>query len=290
MELFRPETVSPGTLIDDRYRVTTVEHRSATIVVCAAQHLVLSRNVTLELLVTSSPNGRRRFKRAARLVCQLRHPNVIDAYDAGVVSGFPYFVTEYLGGQSLLERSAMRGAMPISEVLPMAQQILSALDYVHQRRIVHRDVSAEAMVFVSESDREILKLTRFTWSKTTDDESITTATSSQQELIAGFCHVAPEQIIAPDTADHRVDLYAVGVVLYQLLTGVLPFPNGTLQNLSKDIINKMPQPPHAVIPEIPPKVSAVVLRALSKKPDERFDTAGVMWDALSEAAAPFLRS
>ncbi len=273
-----------GAVVDDRYRVSRLTHSNASSQVYAATHLLLGRAVTLEILVRDDERARRRFRRAARLLSMMKHPNVVQLHDMGRHEGMPYLVREHLGGQTLSQRSAMRGPMKVAEFLPIAQQLLSALGYIHQRKTIHRDVSGDNVVFAETWDGgEFLKLTQFGFSKELGSGSGTTTAAEQQRLVQSLTHVAPEQILRPEEVDHRVDLYAAGAVFYQLLSGVRPFQADTLAQLGSDILERPPMPLGQLVDHVSPQLDEVILTSLAKDPDDRFQSAYELWQALTTA-------
>lgn len=279
-----PNALKPGTMVDSRYRVSQLTNSSSGTLVYAATHLMLGRAVTLEVLVRDDDRARRRFKRAARLLSMMKHPNVVHVHDMGMHEGSPYLVREHLGGQNLAQRSAMRGPMKMDEFLPIAQQLLSALGYIHQRKIIHRDVSGENIVFTETwNGGEILKLTQFGFSKDLGAASGTTTAAEQRRLVHSLTHVAPEQILRPEEVDHRVDLYAAGAVFYQMLAGVPPFQADTLAELGSEILEGAPTPISHVVDGVSPAVDDAILPSLNKEPDQRYQSAYDMWQALSSA-------
>ncbi len=277
-------TLQPGAMVDDRYRVSQRTGSSASTHVYAATHLMLGRAVTLEVLIRDDDRARRRFNRAARLLSMMKHPNVVQVHDMGVHDSMPYLVREHLGGQTLTQRSAMRGPLKVAEFLPIAQQLLSALGYIHQRKIIHRDVSGNNIVFTETwNGSEFLKLTQFGFSKDLGSASGTTTAAERQRLVQSLTHVAPEQILHPEEADHRVDLYAAGAVFYQLLAGVPPFRADTLAQLGSDILERSPTPLGQIVEQVSSELDNVIQTSLGKNPDERFQSAYDFWQALTEA-------
>ena len=276
--------MQPGTLIDGRYRVTQLSRASASTQVYTATHLMLGRAVSLELLTRDEDRARRRFKRAARLLSMMKHPNVVQVHDMGQHEGSPYLVREHLDGQTLAQRLAMRGPMQIAEFLPIAQQLLSALGYIHQRKTIHRDVSCDHIVFTETWDGgEFLKLTQFGFSKELGASSGTTTAAEQRRLVESLTHVAPEQILRPEAVDHRADLYAAGAVFYQLLAGVPPFQADTLAQLGSDILERQPPTLEQLVDHVDPRLDEVIQISLAKDPDERFQSAYDFWQALCAA-------
>ncbi len=247
-----------------------------------ATHLGLGRNVTLELMMKEDSRAQRRFRRAARIVGMMRHPNVVVVHDTGQSEGLDYIVLESLDGQTLGERSRLRGPLPMAEFTPLAQQLLSALQYVHERKVIHRDVSPDNVVLSKTWDGgEQLKIAQFGFSKDLGAATSSTTASEQRQIVASLTHVAPEQILEPEDVDHRVDIYGAGALFYRLLAGVPPFRAKSLAQLGGDILNAEPAPLRSFVPELPPEIEAAVLRSLAKKPDDRYQSAQAFSEALA---------
>ena len=276
--------LEPGTMIEGRYRISQMVGSSSATIVYSATHMMLGRAVTIEMLIQEDSKARRRFRRAARLLSMMKHPNVVSVHDMGLHGDLPYLVREDLGGQSLAARSHLRGPLKIDEFVHIAQQLLSALGYIHQRKIIHRDVSGENIVFTETwSGEESLKLTQFGLSKDLESRSGATSAAEQRKLVASLTHVAPEQILRPEEIDHRVDIYAAGAMFYQLLTGEVPFQAKTLAQLGSEILESMPMPMGQIVEHVEPQLDAVIMKALAKEADDRYDSAYAMWEALMEA-------
>lgn len=276
------QRLEPGTIIEGRYRVSQLVASNGGSAVYTATHLMMGRNVTLQLLNREGDKTIKRFRRAARLVSMMRHPNVVTVHDMGMHGPLPYLVLEYLDGQSLAERSALRGPLRIDEFAPVAEQVLSALGYVHSRNLIHRDISAQNLVFTKSQYGEVVKLSQFAFSKEVGGTNYTTATE-QQRLVQSLTHVAPEQILNPEGIDHRVDLYAVGTVFYQLLTGMPPVQARSLADLGSEILEREPPPLRQYVDHVSPSLEEAVMRALAKNPADRYPSAEEMWKSLEQS-------
>ena len=276
--------LSAGAIVADRYRVASQKGTTGGSAVYSATHLGLGRNVTLELLLRDGPKARRRFERAARRLAMLRHPNVVLVHDSGVHEGRPFVVFQDLSGTTLADRSLVRGPMPLEEVRGLAEQLLSVLGYLHSRKVVHQDVSAENIALGTAWDgRESIQLTQFGHSSDLGSASSSVSSGEQQAVVRSLTHIAPERILAPEEVDARTDLYAAGAVLYRLLAGVPPFEAGTFAELGGAIIEGQPMALEAHAPDLPLDVCRVVHQALEKKPAHRFESAGAMWTAFANA-------
>jgi eukaryotic-like serine/threonine-protein kinase len=206
-----------------------------------------------------------RFRQEARAVAKLSHPNVLHVYDAGVVDGVHYIVMDYVEGGSL--RDLMRqGPLPLERATSIAAQVADALDYAHQQGLVHRDVKP-ANVLLTEDGRPLL--TDFGIARALDASQRLTRTGTQ---VGTPEYMAPEQAQG-DPADGRADIYALGIVLYEMLTGQVPFHAATpMATLYKQVHDPLPPLQRARL-AIPHWLEAAVKRALAKRPEDRYHKA-----------------
>ncbi len=273
--------LAPGALLQNRYRISKLLSHSLGSHVYVGTHLMLGRNVRIKVLFEQGKRADRRFRRAARLVSMMRHPNIIEVLDMGMHDDRPFLVLEHLDGQTLAQRSQLRGPLPIKELVPIAEQLLDLLGYIHSRNVLHRDVAAHNLHLIDDHrGQETLKLAQFGASK--DLGANTTTLSDQGNMLGSLTHVAPEQITNPEEIDQRADIYAAGSVLYQLITGVPPFRANTIAELGSAILELTPTPLDVMRSELPPGVSSVIEKALAKKPDDRYQSARQMWEAMHD--------
>ena len=252
-------------------------------------HPALRRYVAIKLLGQSpeaEPSFAERFQREAQAIASLRHPNIIQVFDFGTQPLGPgggqahYLVMEYIQGKDLradIEHRAS-GGEPFTrdQVLHLLGQIADALDYAHRQGIVHRDIKP-GNILIAEDGRAIL--TDFGLVMLRDR-------ASQATLGRSFGtpeYIAPEQAIESRAASPQSDVYSLGVVLYEMVTGRLPFEDESPLSLALKHINHDPIPPRHYVPDLPEAVERVILRALSKEPADRFSSARLMVDALTQA-------
>jgi hypothetical protein len=253
-------------------------------VVYRASDPLLDRVVAVKLPLFDGPPEQRagrvqRFQREARAIASVAHPNVCAVYDVGEQDGQPFVVMAYLPGSSLGERLKSGGRFEqIDEAVRIAQQILAALGAVHAHGIVHRDVKPGNVLFDGDG-RAVL--TDFGLARAEDAEALT----SEGVALGTPAYMAPEQAAGQlDRVAPWTDLYAVGVVLYQMVTGRLPF-EGTPLSVLPRITHEEPPRPSQLRSDIDPAVEAVILRALRKEPGERFQGAAEFAAALAGQAA-----
>jgi serine/threonine protein kinase len=263
------------------YRLIRGVGRGGMAEVYQAEDGRLQRQVAVKVLPTTLATEsafRARFEREARAAARLQHPHILAVYDFGEQDSIPYLVMPFMTGGSLSQVIARaRGPLPMAKVVQWASEIGSALKYAHDQGIIHRDVKPGNMLLGSE---EHLLLADFGIAKVLDE---TTALTSTGSSIGSPEYMAPEQ--ATGKTDYRSDIYALGVVIFQMLTGRVPFVAQTPVQVMMQHVKKAPPSPRTLNPAISPQVEAVVLRAMAKRPEQRFQSATDLTEALKAAAA-----
>jgi eukaryotic-like serine/threonine-protein kinase len=266
------------TLFDGRYRILRKLGSGGMANVYLAEDQELGRRVAIKILNERHANDDQfveRFRREAKNAAGLSHPNIVSIYDRGEAEGTYYIAMEFLDGRSLKELIVSRGPAPISVAIDYARQILGALRFAHRNGIVHRDIKPHNVLVDSEGR---LKVTDF---------GIARAGASQMteagSIIGTAQYLSPEQAKG-SPVDQTSDLYSVGIVLYELLTGAVPFTGDTPVEIAMKHLSATPDPPSSHRAEIPRELDKVVLRALAKDPHERYQTAEEMDADLARVA------
>ena len=220
--------------------------------------------------------GSQRFLREIRIAAQLHHPHILGLIDSGESGGVLWYVMPFVSGESLRSRIEARGAMPVSDVVRLIRDVASALARAHKAGIVHRDIKPENILL---EDRHAL-VTDFGVAKALSDASKVSDTS------VGFAlgtpaYMAPEQAAA-DVIDHRADLYALGIVAYEMLTGTLPFEAKTPQQMIAAHLARPPMPLADKRADVPPALTHIVMRCLEKDPEDRWQSADALLAELDE--------
>lgn len=250
-----------------------------------ARQEALGRDVAIKVLpayLASDPEYLARFRREATAIAQLQHPNILPVFDFGEQDGLTYIVMLLApSGQTLRDR--LGAPLPLGVAIPMINQVGSALQYAHEQGIVHRDVKP-SNVLMGERDWALLS-----------DFGIARMVQGATHLTRTGVGIGTPEYMSPEQAqgmpvDGRADQYSLAIILYQMLTGQLPFVAETPVGIVIQHITKPPPPPRSLNPEIPAEVEAVMLRALSKDPAERYPSIADFLDALGAAAHPFLRT
>jgi len=256
-----------NTLFDGRYRILRKLGSGGMANVYLAEDEDLGRRVAIKILnerYASDESFTERFRREAKSAAALSHPNIVSVYDRGDAEGRPYIAMEVIEGRSLKELIIAAGPLPIARALDYAKQILHALRFAHRNGIIHRDIKPHNILLGAE-DR--LKVADF---------GIARAGASQMTEVGSIMgtaqYLSPEQARGAPVAAGS-DLYSVGIVLYEMLTGKTPFNGDTPIEIAMKHLNEAPRPPSDLRPEIPPELDQIVLRALAKEPHDRYQAA-----------------
>lgn len=284
---FKP--LDPGTILSDKYELLGVLGKGGMGVVYSGRHIKLGRRVAIKTLIG---DGRLdsaacvRFEREARAAATLKSRFVASVEDvAALPDGAPYMVMELLEGTPLDVELEQRGRLGVGEAVDFILQACSALHEAHRANIVHRDIKPANLFIASEGSERIVKVLDFGISKFADgDEKRVTQTG----LVLGTpMFMSPEQIRSSKTVDHRTDVWSIGVVLYEALTGRPPFDGENAASVIAAITADEPTSPHEIEADIPLELSDAVLKALAKWPDKRFATIADFADAIQPFAASF---
>ncbi|RID97694.1 serine/threonine protein kinase [Simplicispira hankyongi] len=267
-----------------RYEIDGELGRGSMGRVYAAHDPVIGRAVALKTLALGSEfegaalvDARARFFREAESAGRLQHPQIVAIYDAGDEQGLSWIAMERLRGKDLSHAVQPEHWLAVPILLSIAARVADALDYAHQHQVVHRDIKPSNILYDAGTDT--VKVTDFGIARITDNSKTRTG------LVLGTpSFMAPEQIVGTK-ADGRCDIYALGVTLYQLLTGSLPLRGESMSALMHAIANEVPADVRTLRADLPESVAMVVARALHKNPGARFQTGAQMAAALREASS-----
>jgi len=273
---------APDTLIDQvfdgRYRVVRKLGTGGMANVYLAEDQELGRSVAIKMLDERHSQDEQfveRFRREAKNAAGLSHPNIVSIYDRGQAEGTYYIAMEYLEGRTLKELLIARGPTPLAVAIDYARQILSALGFAHRHGIVHRDIKPHNVVVAPDGR---LKVTDFGIAR-----SGTSQMTETGSIIGTAQYLSPEQAKgAPVTP--ASDIYSVGIVLYEMLTGLVPFTGDTPLEIAMKHLSTTPLPPSEARPDVPHELDSIVLRALAKNPEDRYQSADEMDADLARAS------
>lgn len=266
----------PQTLIDDRYTLGELLGSGGMAEVCLAHDEVLDRDVALKILKNQYAENHEfvdRFRREARSAAALNHPNIVSVYDRGSSEdGTYYIVMEYVPGGTLKERILREGPLDPSTVVELGSQIARALAAAHEKGVIHRDVKPQNVLLTNTGDA---KVTDFGIARAAN-----ATTTSQSNIILGTVgYMSPEQAKG-EPVDFQSDLYSLGVVLYEMLTGELPYSAQDPVALAMQHVNEPPRSPKEAKSEVPEALDTLTVKLLAKKPEDRYASAAALADDL----------
>jgi DNA-binding NarL/FixJ family response regulator/tRNA A-37 threonylcarbamoyl transferase component Bud32 len=265
-----------GQKLGNRYEILELIGEGATATVYRGLDTRLQRTVAIKIMLSyADETTRKRFQREALAAARLNHPNIMAIYDVGEgEDNRPYLVVEYIEGRPLFS------FIPSSPevVAGLGRQICLALDYAHRQQLIHRDIKP-ANIHITPGGQ--VKLMDFGLAITGESKRLT----AMGRIIGTPAYLSPEQAQGLPLT-FRTDIYSTGVVLYELVTGVLPFDADDIGVLLLQQVKMTPKPPTEIVPDLSPALESVILKALAKQPEARFETAGVMAEALSAAIHP----
>ncbi|MGV3743396.1 MAG: serine/threonine protein kinase [Burkholderiaceae bacterium] len=260
-----------------RFRIVRELGRGAIGTVYLGHDPIIDRSVAIKTLNSRLPRGEKKkyeqqFINEARAAGRLSHPNIVTIYDASVEAGTTYIAMEYLLGKELhkLLDSGHRFAM--DDIAVIVLRIADALNYAHKNGVIHRDIKP-ANIFLVEDDAP--KVVDFGIARApnrlSDREDEQAYTLFKNNLLGTPNYMSPEQAMGRQ-ADHRTDLYSLGIIMYEMLTGSKPFRSRDTNHLLQQIAFKVPTAPHLLDPEVPIVLSNIAMKAMSKRPEKRYQT------------------
>lgn len=269
-----------GVTIDGRYKIEAVLGEGGMGVVYAGRHKVINKRVAIKVLRADMSRDKEmtdRFLQEARAASSIGHPHIVDVSDFGELpDGSAYFIMEFLEGRSLSGLIADVNPMPTKRLIHMAKQVADALLAAHTQQIVHRDLKPDNIFVINRGlEKDFVKILDFGIAKVATSG---TAKLTRAGTIFGTPHyMSPEQA-AGAPVDHRTDIYALGVIMYEMAAGRVPFDADNYMGILTQHMYKAPVPIRVLVPppnnNIPPGLEAIILKALSKKPEQRYESMG----------------
>ena len=260
-------------VLDGRYALEALVGSGGMADVYRAKDQLLERAVAVKILHQQYENDTEfitRFQREAKAAARITHPNIVNVYDVGVAEGRHYIVMEYVPGRTLKERIKEEGPVPVPQALQIARQIAGALAQAHANNLVHCDIKPHNILVMPDGN---VKVADFGIAR-----AVTESTMTYNDNIMGSVHYfSPEQargtMITP-----KSDVYSLGVLLYEMLSGRIPFDGNTAVSIARKHLEEDPQPLHMIAPGIPPVVEALVTRMMAKDPAQRPDSSMLVQD------------
>ncbi|MDB4932921.1 MAG: Protein kinase [Myxococcaceae bacterium] len=277
--------IDDGAELEGRYRILRKLGEGGMGTVYEAEHTALGKRIAIKMLhahVAKLPDAVRRFAREARAAAEIGHPNIVEVFDTGTHFDEPFLVMELLRGETLADRLSRPEAVECPEACRILGCVLSALASAHAKGIIHRDLKPENVFLVDGLGAPGVKLLDFGISKFRRSGATLEQTTLEGIPLGTPAYMAPEQWMGRRDIDHRADLFAVGVMLYELLTGGLPYEGANQAELFLEIVrgDSVPAGPSALESDVPAALDAILLRALERDPARRFTSAREFLDAL----------
>ncbi len=260
-----------GQVFDKRYRIIKVIGIGGMAVVFEAADLLMRRNVAVKMLkddINKDVQSVKRFINESKAVAMLSHPNIVNIYDVSVKEDLKYIVMELVEGVTLKNYILKKGTLPYSEIISITEQILLALEHAHQKGIVHRDIKPQNIMMLKNGS---IKVADFGIAKLPNAETVTMT----DKAIGTVFYISPEQA-SGKTIDRRSDIYSLGVTMYEMATGKLPFVADSPVTVALMQVKNRPKPPRELNSSLPIGLEQIIIGAMEKNPDNRFQSAAQM--------------
>ena len=262
------EKLKPGFIIEDKYKIMSLIAQGGMSDVYRAERLSDNKVIAIKVpfqVLTEKLASAQRFKRSEMIRTLINHPNIVQIYEHEGQKSFPYMLMEYVNGPSLDKIIKFKKNMPVTQIAKIAIQVCDALEYIHQHKIIHHDIKPGNIMLNREDDVKIL------------DFGLAYAEAFKEDVWADLMSVggtpvymAPEQLQGDN--DARSDLYSLGVVMYEMATGKVPF-RGDIKELKNAHLSQTPPRPRFFNPQIPVQLENIILKAMTKDPDKRYQNA-----------------
>ncbi len=278
--------IQAGKVLNGRYKLLRPLGQGSQAYVWVAEHLALGSQVAVKLIdpeLAKQEDARERFAREATAAAKLRSAHVVQMLDHGIDGEQPFIIMELLDGEDLFDRLERRQRLTLAETSKIVTQVARALMRAHAEGIIHRDLKPENVFLVKNEDEELAKVLDFGVAKVTTPAKAAMTRTGVGTLIGTPHYMSPEQVKGLTEIDHRSDLWSLGVITYQCVTGHLPFDSEGVGDLLIRITQNTPAVPSTLNPEMPAAFDEWFKRACAKEPTERFQTAREMADALAKA-------
>ena len=288
--LQRPEDPLVGQTLAEKYLIEQLIKRGGMGAVYRGKHVLMDKTVAIKVLRPSLALDDAvvaRFSREAKAASRISHPHAVSVTDFGEAeNGVVFLVMEYLDGQTLKEVIRREGAMPLERVVEIIRQVAGALDAAHQQGVVHRDLKSDNIMIAQTHAVDWAKVLDFGIAKIQQPEGLRDVEITEANLVVGTPqYMSPEQCSQTHPLDARSDVYSLGVIVYEMLAGRVPFTGESPTVIMMKQVQDAPPSLLAARPDLPAGIGEVVERALAKQPVDRFQTAGELFEALSQAAA-----
>ena len=267
-----------GDKIDDRYRIVSRIATGGMADVYEANDLVSRRIVSIKVMkeeLLKDPVNLARFNNETASAASLNHPNIVKVYGRGFIDGRPYMANEYIKGQTLRDKLNFSMALSISDACEVMLQLTSGIDYIHRHGLIHRDIKPDNLFYMSDGTIKI------------SDFGISTPIGSycKGDTIQGTIYYCAPEVLTGAPASIANDIYSMGVVFFENLTGQLPFDGASLEEVALKQLKKRFPEPSKILPSIPKSIDKIIITACRKRPEERYPTSEAMHQAIVDAVS-----
>jgi eukaryotic-like serine/threonine-protein kinase len=276
-----------GKVLEGRYSVDELIARGGMATVYRGTDLRLGRSVALKVLggvLVNDPDFVERFTQEARATAALTHPNVVAVHDQGISDGFPFLVMEFVQGRTIREIMAQSGPFTSAHALEIISAVLAGLSSAHDAGFVHRDIKPENVLITNDGH---IKVTDFGLARMISDTPVSDSTGAV--LLGTMAYLSPEQV-QQLAVDQRSDVYSCGILLYEMVTGLVPFTGASPLDVAFQHVNSNVSAPSSIQPDVPPAVDHLVLAATRKSPVERIQSAREFRDGVVRAISAVPRA
>ncbi len=265
-----------GDKIDDRYRIVSRIATGGMADVYEANDLVLKRIVSLKVMkeeLMKDPANLERFSKETAVAASLNHPNIVRVFGRGFIEGRPYMANEYIKGQTLRDRLQFQVALSLYDACEVMLQLTSGIHYIHRHGLIHRDIKPDNLFYMSDGT---VKISDFGISAPAGEEA-------KGDAVEGTIFYCAPEVLTGAPSSIANDIYSMGIVFFEIITGQIPFDGATPEEVAMKQIKKSFPTPSKIVPSIPHSIDRIILTACRKRPEERFQSAQEMHDAIAAA-------
>ena len=267
-----------GDKIDGRYRIVSRVATGGMADVYEANDTVTRKVVSIKVMrseLLNDPKNIERFQNECEAASSLNNPNVVKVYGSGFIEGRPYMANEFIKGQTLRDKLRFQVALSLSDACEVMLQLTNGIDYIHKHGIIHRDIKPENLFYLSDGT---VKITDF---------GIASPIGAKEkgDAIQGTIFYCAPEIIIGQPATAASDVYSMGILFFELLTGRVPFDGKTLEDVACKVVKQRFPEPSKIMPSIPTSIDKIIITACRKRPNERYASALEMHDAIRKAMA-----
>ncbi len=265
-----------GDRIDGRYRIVSRIASGGMADVYEASDLIYRRIVSIKVMkeeLLKDPVNLARFNNETAAAASLNHPNIVKVYGRGYVDGRPYMANEYIKGQTLRDKLNFSISLSLLDACGVMLQLTSGIDYIHRHGIIHRDIKPDNLFYLSDGS---IKISDF-------GIAAPIGTRSGDDAIQGTIYYCAPEVLTGAPASIANDIYSMGVVFYECLTGQVPFDGASLEEVAIKQLKKRFPEPSKLVPGLPKSIERIIITACRKRPEERYLTASAMHEDIVEA-------